>query len=761
MTGTPTSRRGLLRAAALGGLGGGLGSLGGGLGGFGPAQGAGPAASATAGNGDTPGNRFFNAHHAPIGAYATFTLGYPGASGGFGIGQSMPGTQDVLIGVEHDGVATALPFFDAARETGVAAYAQDAVGRDFRLASDAFSAGTLRFTLYSPARPVPNPDGAAADPRRVGPLTRIAVRPSQPIEDVLLPAVFAELTLDNTGGRSRAVAFLAVGGGDAALLPMRPPGHAPGVVFGAGPQYAAIVAEAADAVAFTCRSVTALMSGAGGRSGGDALLSGSTGVGGVGGLAVAVPAGTRRTIRFALCFHRAGDATTNRPTAYWYARHYRDIAAVADAAMDGLPRRIAACLDDNALVDRSGLTPDQRFMLAHATRSYYGNTALLVEPSGAPWWMVIEGQYQNMNTFDLTVDQLFFELAMNPWTVRNELDRFARHYAYSSRIEVGSGTAPGGISFAHDMGQWPAFSPDGSSSYEKPDVGATYAFMTQEQLTNWTLIAGVYVEQTADAAWLGRNLDLFEQILSSLVARDDPDPARRDGIDSFNSSKVGSGAEITTYDSIGPGLTEAVGNTYIAGKTWASYVILERLLTLGRRPASASTARQQADRTAATMLRHITPQGSFASNVRDGDGISIIPVIEGLVYPFFAGRAELLRTDGRYGAFIAAMRRHLGAVLDSGACVTADGGWKLDSRSDNTWLSKTYLNEFIGRHILGLDLARSTARADAAAVRWLTGPASARLAWSDQFVDGAAIGSEYYPRGVTAILWLQEPSRVG
>lgn len=30
-----------------------------------------------------------------------------------------------------------------------------------------------------------------------------------------------------------------------------------------------------------------------------------------------------------------------------------------------------------------------------------------------------------MNTFDLTVDHLFFELAWHPWTVRNTLDLFA------------------------------------------------------------------------------------------------------------------------------------------------------------------------------------------------------------------------------------------------------------------------------------------------------------------------------------------------
>jgi len=33
-----------------------------------------------------------------------------------------------------------------------------------------------------------------------------------------------------------------------------------------------------------------------------------------------------------------------------------------------------------------------------------------------------------MNTFDLTVDQAFFELALNPWTVRNVLDYYVERY---------------------------------------------------------------------------------------------------------------------------------------------------------------------------------------------------------------------------------------------------------------------------------------------------------------------------------------------
>ena len=62
-------------------------------------------------------------------------------------------------------------------------------------------------------------------------------------------------------------------------------------------------------------------------------------------------------------------------------------------------------------------------MLAQAIHSYLGSTEFL-DVEGNSMWIVNEGEYRMMNTFDLTVEHLFFEMAFNPWTVANELDWF-------------------------------------------------------------------------------------------------------------------------------------------------------------------------------------------------------------------------------------------------------------------------------------------------------------------------------------------------
>jgi hypothetical protein len=94
------------------------------------------------------------------------------------------------------------------------------------------------------------------------------------------------------------------------------------------------------------------------------------------------------------------------------------------------------------------------------------------------------------------------------------------------------------------------------------------------------------------------------------------------------------------------------------------------------------------------------------------------------------------------------------------------GGIKVSSTSDNTWLSKIAIVQHVARTLFNLDengnqrppnaRASGWEKADAAHVHWLTRPESAYWAASDQIVNGIARGSKYYPRLITAALWLRE-----
>jgi len=465
---------------------------------------------------------------------------------------------------------------------------------------------------------------------------------------------------------------------------------------------------------------------------GDPSLANRTFALGTQGVLVATaPPRARTTYRFAIAFYRGGRATSGLDASYFYTRFYDSLEAVAEYALSHHAELRAAALRADDTLRASALSADQQFSLAHAVRAYYGSTQLL-QVGGKPLWVVNEGEYRMMNTFDLTVDQLFFELRMNPWTVRNVLDFFTHRYSYTDTVTfppgeggaLGDGPHPGGLSFTHDMGVANAFSQPGRGAYEQAGLRGLFSFMTHEQLVNWVLCAAAYAHATGDNPWLRANEDTLVRALASLQARDHPDAAKRDGIMSLDSTRTAGGAEITTYDSLDTSLGRARGNVYLGGKTWAAYVALEHVFFSRGREADAAAARAGADAAARTLTAAYVaagPGGHMPAVLGvGGTNSAIIPAVEGLAFPAACGAAGALDPNGRYKEYLAALRGHLKAVLQPGVCLFRDGGWKLSSTSDNSWLSKVYLAQHVARTHLGLPGDDAAARAaDAAHASWL------------------------------------------
>jgi hypothetical protein len=279
--------------------------------------------------------------------------------------------------------------------------------------------------------------------------------------------------------------------------------------------------------------------------------------------------------------------------------------------------------------------------------------------------------------------------------------------------------------------------------------------MTHEQLVNWVCCATTYVLRTKDTLWMKTNARVFRACLRSLVNRDHPDPARRDGVMSADSSRCLGGAEITTYDSLDASLGQARNNLYLAVKTWAAYIGLREILGRLGSSRGAAQAGRQATLCARTITSHLGADGFIPAVMGEGNTSRIIPAIEGLVFPLVWNMAGLLGPHGEFAHLRRALATHLRTVLVQGTCKFPDGGWKLSSTNDNSWLSKIYLCQHVAREIFGLP---PDPAADAAHRSWLVDPDNAAFAWSDQMVAGKAKGSKYYPRGVTAWLWLTRKS---
>ncbi|MCX7049193.1 MAG: beta-xylosidase [Candidatus Sumerlaeota bacterium] len=708
-----------------------------------------------------------------MGAFASFTLGFPGAKGGLGLELGKPADQNVFIGLEsHEtGIFEALPFSermgderarfeveaeraDQERKARIVPFAREAIRREFRVATDAWIAGDLTFRVISPVHPIPDPEAtasAAVVETSATAAAAMAAADEEELKRALLPAVLAEATVDNRRGKIARRVYFGYSGNDPYSGMRRLDDVTGGKIVGVGQGRCTAIAtrdtSVRSSLAFSIEEAIAP------RIPENHVF----GLGGVGALVASVPAGEKRAFRFAICFYRGGIVTAGMDASYLYTRCYRNIEEVAAYGLEHFDEYVAWAAKAEKKIEDSGLSGDQRFMMAHAIRSYYGSTQLL-ECGGKPLWVVNEGEYRMMNTFDLTVDHLFYEMEMNPWTVRNVLEWYVSRYSYCDKVRFPGGKAeyPGGVSFTHDIGVANTFSRPGYSAYELFGLDGCFSHMTHEQLVNWILCGAVYITGARDTAWRQRMLPIFKDCLQSMLNRDHPDPARRDGVMNLDSSRTNGGAEITTYDSLDVSLGQARNNLYLAVKCWAAYLASEKLFNEIENRDLASEAGAQAERCAATLVSKMTPGGYLPAVFEKDNDSKIIPAIEGLAFPYFTGCQEALDLEGRFGTLIQTLWRHIETVLAPGVCLFPDGGWKISSTSDNSWLSKIYLCQFVYRRLLGFDWGQAGAAADAAHVGWLLDPRNAYWCWSDQIVGGIAKGSKYYPRGVTAILWMLE-----
>ena len=695
----------------------------------------------------------FHAQHSPFGAFASFTLGLVGAPGGFGQCLAKPAAQNVYVGFLPAGQTgwKLLPFFTPPKSaetayTGEAATAQIAPGatslspeeyeRSLGAATDVWEAdaGRFRFGLATPFARVP-------DPRR---LKRAQARAA------LAPSIAGWLEYDNRKGSAPVRMMFGIGDGQRPFRPLD--STATGLCgFASGHEHG---------------FATTPRSGAEARQGFDVFgpkfkdHRGLHVIGGEAALVFTVPAGRKRRIPLALGFYLAGLVTTGVRSRFAYTRCFTDLEDVLAHALGSHSRSLrVAAARDRELAARP-LSADQRFLIAQSIHSYLGSTQLLWS-AGRPLWVVNEGEYRMINTFDLTVDHLFYELHWHPWTVRDTLDLFAARYRYTDRIKHEGALVRGGVSFTHDMGVMNHFTPPGRSSYECDHLTGCFSHMTMEQLLNWVLCAATYGEKTRDLAWLKGHRGLLLDCAESLRRRDHPDPAKRDGILKHDTERCGpAGAEITTYDSLDVSLGQARNNLYLAVKTLAAWLLLGKAFArLGLREDAVS-AGETADLVARTLTTRFEPDtGCFPAVFEAGNRSRILPAVEGLVFPLYLGHKEVFRADGRFGRLLECLRSHLKASLRRGVCLDpVSGAWKISSTSDNTWFSKIALAQHVVRRLFPEALDADAIAADRVHADWQRRPGCGRDAMCDQILSpsGLACGSRYYPRGVTTWLWVGE-----
>ncbi len=699
-------------------------------------------------------NESFHAQHSPLGAFASFTIGLSGGTGGFGHALSGPAKQNVYVGFRRGerGNWRMLPFFEQPKSqegafTGEAAtdVIPDNViimkGSEFQRslgwASDTWRAGKGKFgfSLLSPFGEVPDPARLNRKEKRIH----------------FSPHINGWIEYDNRSGKSAVELMFGVGDSEHLFRPLQDTCPAlKGFAVNGTSGYATELSDRVEV-----------------RQGFDIMspkfrdYRGLHVIAGQSALVFSVPAGKKARFPLVLGFYEEGTITDGISTQYAYTRIFKDLEDVLEHGLSQKKHYLRLAEKRDRELERANLNVDQKFLLAQSTHSYLGNTQLLWEGK-SPLWVVNEGEYRMINTFDLTVDHLFFELKFFPWAVRNVLDLFVRRYSYRDRIHDGNGAEfAGGLSFTHDMGVMNHFTPKGRSSYECDNIGGCFSHMTMEQLLNWVIVAVSYADKVGDWKWLKANEKVLLACARSLRNRDDPKPSMRNGIMKFDSMRCGEeGSEITTYDSLDASLGQARNNLYLAVKTLSAWVLLEKAFSDLKRDRDAISAGKTADLLAATISSKFNEKTrTFPAVFENNNRSRIIPAIEGFVYPLYLDMDWVTNRKGRFSQLLDQLGLHLAEILEPGVCLDEkSGGWKMSSTSTNTWFSKIALCQHVVRRLFPETLTSRARAADQVHADWQRMPGCGEFAMCDQIRSdtGITCGSRYYPRGVTSILWLDE-----
>lgn len=672
---------------------------------------------------------FFNTHHASVGAWASLTFGSD--TSGVSIDHQNPIRKEsgaMLFGYTNPQETQSLVFAQsqrAYRDWNPIPFAQ--VQRTLTPAVDLYQAGKLQVKVYTPYCALPDP--------QKGPMPASSC----------LPGVLMDITLDNTAGQQESTLFWGLQYRDAKRINCFSTDSMLGYAYGDQWGFAAEKTEGAFLV-----------------QGGNALQLLQQGKeqrhpSGPAFLGLRVQTGKVGTLTITWAVHESFGSSGALETTYYYHRFFKNL----EASMAGVLQHGDIIRRQSEEADAEFLCADKKRyeLFSQAIRAYYASSQLLEDARGQLHWNIGEGAYLWRNTLDLCADHMIWELKRNPWVLRSLMDEYIAHYAYHDTVTFPDrqGEYPGGISFAHDMGCFFNYAPHGQSAYERENAtrDGFYYYMTTDQLMNGIYCICGYTLWTGDDAWLAGKTGLLAEFMTSLENRDAPRVQERTGLLKATTTKGGAcQLESTTYDSLDHALLDACGNVYIFIKAWCSLHLIQRCaLRLGQEDvARRASCMLEKCRVAAAQFQSETHPWLKANALRDVPG-AVSAAIEPLTVPFLLGALRECDEPQLFDL----LRCHGLACLQEGVCLDAvSGGLRLSSNSCNAWTSKVMLTLYAMENALHIPVPASV---EQELVGWMQQVAK-EVTVSDQINvrDRSIIGGLYYPRAVTAAVWMTAAS---
>ena len=690
------------------------------------------------------GTKMFNVHHSPLGAWASLTFGSP--LSGVSIDLEEPEVKKsgtMLFGIASDKEVRSIGFTERVKHNNLSSdrenppvqdvfnnygiYPEQMVRRSLTPSCDTFEAENLSLTVYTPPTF----------------LDDIREREISPVECV--PGILMDFTIDNRNGNNDLVAFFCL----SYYQPKKIYSFVNDKTLGFGFKEKWTFAVKNNSDAFLIQ-------------GGEALDFVKRGIpflhqNGPAYICTKVPAGEMKTLSLCWSVFTESGSIGNIISKYYYTKYFSNVYDVANCVLSesDVLRKMCREYDDKIMACVACDSNNRVEIFSQAVRGYYASSQLLIDEKSCLHWNVSEGAYLWRNTIDLCADHLAWELFANPWIVRNLMDDFINHYSYHDRVYFPGkdGDYAGGLSFTHDMGCYFTYSERGKSAYERENNNSDpfYCYMTTEELLNGIYCICGYTLKTNDVAWLNSHSGILGELMDSLENRDGMCDSERNGILKGVSCRSGScGIESTTYDALDHSLLEAAGNIYVFIKTWCSLVMLKKCakLLLDDNTAKRAEAMLEKCRMSVDLFKNNTDR-YLKSNVYKDFGGAVSAAAEPLAIPYLLGAIN----ESDEPILFETLKNHEDACLEKGVCIDENtGGLRLSSTSTNSWTSKVILTLFVLENALKMHVPESIERE---LLHW-TQVSAAELTVSDQIRNDTrvAIGGHYYPRIVTAAVWL-------
>ena len=668
--------------------------------------------------------KLFNTHHSPIGAWASLTFGNPKV--GLSIDHEDPkvkNTGALLIGTVAGSAIKSICFGEGSFDEYCPA-SESQITRELTPSKDIYAYENIRFTTYTNPTAIPDPK-----------VTSIK-------QSDCYPGILMDVEIDNTKSTESLTAFWGL------------------ILNEAKKAYASEDKELCSLVhknswEFVVNQPDAYMIR--GLDAFDQLINHNHIVqqNGPAFFCLDVPAGTKKTLTISWSVYTHEGSFGEIETDYYYTQVFDSLRSVTNFILDHADdiRSIADVEDKFWIKETTDIARGELF--SQAVRAYYASSQLLISKDNQIHWNTVEGGYLWRNTMDLCADHIVWELKRNPWIVRNMLDDFLAHYTYYDTVTFSgvNGTYPGGISFTHDMGCFSTYSKKGYSAYERENASAKgfYFYMTTEELLNGIYCICSYVISTGDTDWLSQYPNLLDDLITSLENRDGFNDEMRNGILKASTTRGGECAlESTTYDALDHSLLKASGNIYVFIKTWCSLILLKECCKMVCADEIIARITKMIDKCANSTKLFVSDSTPWlkANAYEDING-AVCAAAEPLAVLHMLGVLDV-HTQPELTSLI---RKHLEACLQPGVCIDdISNGLRLSSTSKNTWPSKSVLTLYTAETILNMNIPGSLIDET---IGWAQVSAS-KSTISDQIISDTreVIGAPYYPRIVTAVLWL-------